>query len=177
VSGFTGSIHTIESILSGGSSKIHRLVDELSQYDGAEIRDAIREKNKAIESERKMLLEEQSRLIAEIEQSKTPANFESEIKKITEMVKGKIADVTLQNKRMLLDALNVRVVCYYDPEAGDKLHVSCAIPEADGEIVFSTSPKWWPCRCRCSIAIPPTRVSWKSMTKLGNMRRKALQRV
>lgn len=149
-------LSTVESLLSGGSSKIHRLVDELSQYDGVEIRDAIREKIKSIESERKMLLEEQSRLIAEIEQSKTPANFESKIRKIAEKVKGKIADATLQNKRMLLDAMNVRVVYYYEPEIGDKLQVSCAIPDADGEIVFNPSPRWWPCKCRCSTANPPT---------------------
>jgi hypothetical protein len=101
-----------------------------------------------------MLLEEQSRLIAEIEQSKTPANFESKIRKIAEMVKGKIADATLQNKRMLLDAMNVRVVYYYEPEIGDKLHVSCAIPDADGEIVFNPSRKWWRYCCKCSTASP-----------------------
>jgi site-specific DNA recombinase len=167
-------LNTIEGLLASGSSKIHRLVDELSQYDGVAVRDAIREKVKAIETERKILLEEQSRLVVEIEQSRTPPNFESQLRKVAELAKDKIADATLQNKRMLLDAFNVRVVYCSDPEVGDILHVSCAIPDANNDIVFSSSRKWWPCRCRCSIASPPTRLSWKSMMKLGSMRRRKM---
>lgn len=148
-------LSTIEGLLAGGNSKINRLVDELSQYDGVAIRDAIREKVRAIESERKVLLEEQSRLAIEIEQSKTPANFESQIRKVADLAKGKIENATFQNKRMLLDAFNVRVVYFYDAEEGDILHVSCAIPEADGDIMFNSSRRWWRSRCRCSTARAP----------------------
>ena len=144
-------LNTIQGLLENTDIRIHRLVDELSQYDGVTVVAAVREKIKEIESEKGLLLDEASRLSNELENMSFPANFESQIRKIVETVGGEIAEASLESKRRLLDVLDVRVVYHFDPERGRVLKVSCTIPEFEGEIAYDTSLRLWRSACNSSI--------------------------
>jgi len=135
-------LETIEGLLSEADTKIARLIDELSEYEGYAVRDVIREKVKAIESERRILSEEGERLAQELEQSDVSPDFEEQIKRTAAVIREKLAGSTYEEKRMVLDALDLQLHYFYEPERGDILRLSCAIPFSDAEIVLSPSRKW-----------------------------------
>lgn len=134
-------LNTIEGLLLGADTKIQRLVDELSQYDGNAVRDVIREKIREIESERNMMAEEGDRLLKELEQIDISPNFEHQIKRTAEVIREKLAGTTILDRRMVLEALGLHAEYYYDEQRGDVLFVSCAIPFSDSQIALSPSPK------------------------------------
>jgi site-specific DNA recombinase len=140
-------LKTIQGLLANADTRIHRLVDELSQYDGTAVLEAIREKIKAIENEKGLLLEEENRLSAELENMKLPQDFESQIRKIVKTVGGDLAEASIESKRRLLDVLDVRVIYDFDPDQGGKLRVSCTIPAFDKEIAFDISRRSLPRPC------------------------------
>ena len=146
-----GRLETIESLLSEADTKIARLIDELSEYEGYAVRDVIREKIKAIEGERAMLSEEGERLARELEQSEISPDIEQQIKRTAVIIREKLSGSTYEEKRIVLDALDMRVEYIHEADRGDILRVSCVIPFADEEIALSSSRKWWHYLCSSSI--------------------------
>jgi hypothetical protein len=140
-------LETIESLISQADAKIQRLVDELTEYEGYAVRDVIREKIKAIEGERNMLLEEWERLSRELEQSDLSPDFEKQVRRTAEIIREKLSGSTMEDKRMVLDALDMRVRYLYDEERGEILQVSCVIPFGDAPIELRPSQKWSPLQC------------------------------
>ena len=147
-------LKTVQGLLANADTRIHRLVNELSQYDGAAVLNAIREKINEIENEKGLLLEEEDRLCADLENTNLPKNFESQIRKVVQTVGGEIAEAGYETKRRILDVLDVRVVYFSEPDRGRILRVSCTIPGFDVEIAYDTSPRSLLSQCRCSTANP-----------------------
>jgi site-specific DNA recombinase len=145
---------TIENLLTAADTRIERLVDELSEYEGYAVRDVIREKIIALEGERNMLFDERERLSRELELSDISPDFEEQIKRTTAKIREKLAGATYEDKRIVLDALELRVEYYYDECRGKILKISCVIPFMEGEIAVNPSPRWLPFRCRCWIVGP-----------------------
>jgi len=132
-------LNTIEDLLLAATTRIERLVDELSEYEGNAVRDVIREKIREIENERKLLSDEGQRLMRELEQIDISPDFEERIKRTTEVIRAKLSGATLQDKQMILEILDLQVRYHYDPARGKVLNISCAIPLVESQIVFSTS--------------------------------------
>jgi site-specific DNA recombinase len=138
-------LKTLENLLLKADTRIHRLVDELSQYDGEAVLVAIREKIKDIEGEKTMLLEEHSRLSMELETLVLPPNFDEQIRKMVSEAREEINDASFESKRNLLEKLDVKVLYQRNPENDSiKLDVSCVIPQFDGAIEYSPSRRSWP---------------------------------
>ncbi|MFZ5904465.1 MAG: recombinase family protein [Chloroflexota bacterium] len=135
-------LRTLENLLQKADTRIHRLIDELSQYDGETILVAIREKIKEIENEKKMLLEEHGRLSMELEVLELPPDFGDQIRDMIKEAREEINDASFESKRNLMEKLNVNVLYDRDPESGAiKLKASCVIPQFDSAIEYSPSPK------------------------------------
>jgi site-specific DNA recombinase len=130
---------TLEGLLLGADAKIERLVDELSEYGGLAVRDVIREKIRTIESERNMLAGEWERISQELEQNDILPDFEKQIKKTAAIIREKLSGATIEDKQMVLDALDMQVQYLYSEERGEILKISCVIPFADGQIVLHPS--------------------------------------
>src|SRR6185503_13957388 len=143
-------LNTVENLRLRADTRIERLVDELSQYDGNAVKDVIREKIREIENERNIISEEEERLLKELEQSDIAPNFEKQIKRTAEIIRGKLSGATIQDKRIVLEALGLQARHYYDPERGDILTIFCEIPYADDEIALSTSPRSLRSACNSS---------------------------
>ena len=134
-------LNTIESLLLEADGKIERLVDELSEYEGHTVRDVIREKIRAIESERNMLSGEWERLSRELQENDITPYFEEQIKRTAAIIREKLSGATIEDQQMVLDALDMQVQYHYDQERGEILKISCVIPFADGQIVLSPSQR------------------------------------
>ena len=134
-------LDTIESLLSDADAKIERLVSEIAEYEGYAVRDVIRQKIKEIESEKNMLLAEWERLTKELEQSDLSPDFEQQIRRTAEIIRKSILGATLEDKRRVLEALDLRVKYLFDEERGQILQVSCVIPFGEGPIELLPSPR------------------------------------
>jgi hypothetical protein len=150
-------LRTLENLLQKADTRIHRLIDELSQYDGEAILVAIREKIKDIEGEKKMLLEEHSRLSMELETLVLPPNFDDQIRETIREAREEINEASFESKRSLLERLDVKVLYNRDPDTGAiKLKASCMIPQFDSAIEYSPSRKSWLSPCNSSTGNQPT---------------------
>jgi len=135
-------LKTLESLLLKADTRIHRLVNELSQYDGVAVLAAIREKIKDIENEKNMLLEEHSRLSMEFENLELPPDFDEQVRNMVSEAREEIGDGSFESKRSLLEKLNVQVLYLRDPETGAiRLDASCLIPQFNSAIETSPSQK------------------------------------
>jgi site-specific DNA recombinase len=150
-------LNTLESLLLGADTKIERLIDELSNYEGNAVREAIREKIRSIENERNMLAKEAERLFAELEQIDISPDFEQQIKRAATIIREKLCAATVNEKRMVLEMLELRVQYYYDPDRGEVLNISCSIPWAESEIALSTLQR--SSRLGCNFWIRKIRMS------------------
>jgi hypothetical protein len=136
-------LKTLESLLIKADTRIHRLVNELSQYDGVAVLAAIREKIKDIENEKNMLLEEHSRISMELETLELPPDFGEQVRNMVREAREEIGDASFESKRNLLEKLNVQVLYHRDPETGAiRLNASCIIPQFNCAIETSPSQKW-----------------------------------
>ena len=145
-------LHTIENLLSRADERIGRLVDELSEYEGHAVRDAIREKIKYIEGERNMLFAEWERLTHELEEIDFSSDFEEQIRRTAAKIRSKLSGATYDDKRLILDALEMQVHYFFHEERGEILKISCIIPFVEGEIALSSSRKLSQFQCRCLTA-------------------------
>jgi site-specific DNA recombinase len=135
-------LKTLESLLLKADTRIHRLVNELSQYDGVAVLAAIREKIKDIENEKNMLLEEHSRISMELENLELPPDFDEQVRNMVREAREEIGDASFESKRSLLEKLNVQVLYHRDPETGAiRLNASCIIPQFNCAIETSPSQK------------------------------------
>jgi site-specific DNA recombinase len=134
-------LYTMEGLIADADAKIQRLVDELSEYEGYTVRDVIREKIKSIENERGMLFDELEKLSKELEQGEISPDFEDQIRRTAAKIRGKLQGATLEDKRLILEALELQVL-YFCPEKRTKiLKISCIIPFAEGLIELRTSQR------------------------------------
>lgn len=147
-------LRTLENLLQKADTRIHRLIDELSQYDGESIIAAIREKIKEIEGEKKMLLDEYSRLSMELESLEFPPDFDIQIREMMKEAREEIDNASLESKRNLLERLNVNVLYDCDPSGTIRLKASCVIPQFDSAIEYPPSRRSSPLPCKCSTANP-----------------------
>ena len=134
---------TIESLLTEADEKIKRLVDELAEYEGYAVRDAISEKILSIENERSMLFSEWERLSSELEQTDLSQDFESQRRRTAEIIRKSLKGATFEDKRRVFDLLDLQVRYLYDENRGEILQVSCMIPIGDGAIELSPSSRTW----------------------------------
>lgn len=146
-------LRTLENLLQKADTRIHRLIDELSQYDGEAILVAIREKIKDIEGEKNILLEEHSRLSMELETLVFPPNFDDQIRETIREAREEISEASFESKRRLLERLDVKVLYERDPDTGSiKLKASCVIPQFDRAIEYPPSRRLWLSLCSFSTA-------------------------
>ena len=68
-------------------------------------------------------------------------DFEEQIKINAAKIRAKLSGATYEDKRMVLNALEMKVKYHSDNERGDILIVSCIIPFAEGEIALHPSRK------------------------------------
>ena len=137
-----GRLKTLENLLLKADTRIHRLVNELSQYDGVAVLAAIREKIKDTENEKNLLLEEHSRLSMELETLELPPDFDEQVRNMVMEAREEIGDASFESKRSLLEKLNVQVLYHRDPETSAiRLDASCIIPQFNSAIETSPSPK------------------------------------
>jgi len=148
-------LETIENLLSQADIKIQHLVDELSEFEGYTVREVIREKIMSIEGERKMLSEEGERLLRELEQNDILPDVEDQIMRTAQVIREKLFGATFEDKRIVMDALDVKAEYLHDELHREILRISCIIPIADGQIALSPSPKSSRYRCRCLTANLP----------------------
>jgi len=143
---------SLGSLIVDADAKVQRLVDELSEYEGYAVRDVIREKIKSIENERNMLFDEWEKLSRELEQSDISPDFEDQIRKTAAKIRGKLHGATLEDKRMVLEALELQVQYFCEDKHRKTLKISCIIPFAEGVIAVPPSQKLSLFRCKCWIA-------------------------
>jgi len=135
-------LSTIESLLIAADARIQRLVDELSEYEGYAVKDVIREKIIALESERNMLSDEWEKLSRDLEQNNISPDFELQIKRTAGKIREKLSGATFEDKRMVLEALEMQVQYIYDEwKNAEILKISCVIPFTDRSIELSPSRK------------------------------------
>jgi vacuolar-type H+-ATPase subunit I/STV1 len=124
-------------MLEASSEKIRRLIDELAEFNGDEIKAIIKEKVKQLESEQNFMLEEKNRLEAELADLEINPEFEIRITEIAAIVRERLPVATFTGMRDLLELLKVKVL-FYDIENGIKLRVSCEIPGTESDIVLTS---------------------------------------
>jgi site-specific DNA recombinase len=137
-------LETIEALMEESQAKVERLVDELSEYEGFTVRDVIREKIRAIENEKNMLADEAERLARDLEENDISPDFEDQIKRTAAIIREKITGATIQDKQMVLDALDLKAQYSLEEGRGEVLKISCVIPFAEGHIVLSPSKRSYP---------------------------------
>lgn len=138
-------LKTLENLLLKADTRIHRLVNELSQYDGVAVLAVIREKIKDIENEKNLLLEEHSRLSMELENLELPPDFDEQVRNMVREAREEIGDASFESKRSLLEKLNVQVIYHRNPETrAIRLEASCIIPQLNSAIETSPSQRLLP---------------------------------
>jgi site-specific DNA recombinase len=125
-------------MLDATAEKIRRLIDELAEFNGNAVKVVIKEKINQLEAEQNFLLEEKTRLEAELIELEIDPEFETKITEIAAAVKERLPVATFEGMRDLLELLKVKVV-YYHLDNGVKLRVSCEIPGSEEDIMVTFS--------------------------------------
>ena len=123
-------------MLEANSEKIRRLVDELAEFEGSEVKAVIKEKINQMEAEQKFLAEEKARLESELAELEISPQIESRLTETAAAVRERLPVATYQGMRDLLELLNVKVIYFHSTE-GVKLRVSCEIPDSEKDILLT----------------------------------------
>jgi site-specific DNA recombinase len=126
---------TILKMIEASSEKIRRLIDELSEFSGSTVKAVIKEKISQLEAEQNLLLQEKTRLEAELAELEISPETESRIPDMAALIRDLLPAATFKGKRDLLELLRVKVL-FYQVDEGIKLRVSCEIPGSEDDIVF-----------------------------------------
>ena len=124
-------------MLETSHEKIRRLVDELAEFNGNAVKAVIKEKINQMETEQNFLLEEKTKLEAELAELEINPEVESRVTEIAALVRERLPVATFEGMRDLLELLRVKVE-FYQIEEGIKLRVSCEIPGSESDIVFTS---------------------------------------
>jgi site-specific DNA recombinase len=141
-------LESIEELISDTENKIHRLVSELSKYDDEVVLLAIRKKINTESTNRESLENEKTRLGSELSQLVISEEMEEQIMKLAAQVREKLPGASYEEKRRILDMLEVQIVLYYGHNKDMHLEINCQIPtpsskfphnQGSGEDVFIVS--------------------------------------
>lgn len=143
-------LESIKELINDADTKIDRLVSELSKYDDEIVLVAIRDKITTISKNREVLEEGRLRLESELSQIVITEEMEEQIKTLAAKVRTKLPNATYEEKRRILDMLDVQIVLDFGYEKDLQLEVKCEIPqpsnatfyqENDGVIIESRASR------------------------------------
>jgi len=113
------------------SKRISRLINGLADEEDKTLAEAIKAQLKIFTKQKDLFDEERRTIETELANQSIPVDFEQQIIEWTHDIRKKMANPTFQQKREILDKLDVRAV-FYDNDAGRRIWVTCGIkPEGD----------------------------------------------
>jgi site-specific DNA recombinase len=126
-------LRTLEDLLGKVERKINRLVEAFSDETDSTVAKALRAQMKEASQQRDALQTEYNALASEIEQTEIAPETYATILKKAAKVRARLDKATFENKRYLLDALDVRVTLR-DDKKGRWLDVSCGFETTNIEL-------------------------------------------
>jgi len=141
-------LESIKELITDADNKINRLVSELSKYDDDVVLSAIREKINTVSTNRESLEDERARLGTELSQLVISEEMEEQILILAAQVREKLPGASYEEKRRILDMLDVQIALYYGDDKDTHIEIICQIPtpssqfphnHVNGENVFIVS--------------------------------------
>jgi site-specific DNA recombinase len=132
-------LDSVLELLDATTHKIRRLVSELANYEEDEvILDTLRTEIEIASKQRNALEVEVKELESYLSSVEISPDIQERVIELAAQVRDRLPNATFEDKRFLLDALDVKVTLNWED---DKrwINVSCAIPAFSSEIVLSPS--------------------------------------
>ena len=120
-------LDNIEKVIQVSDARISRLVIEMSYHDPGIVLDTLRDEVKVLGNQREEYKLEQKRLDSEIKQVEISEKTQEMIKSMAATVRDKLPEADFNQKRLLLDKLDVEIIFYREDEIMRAV-VECAIP-------------------------------------------------
>ena len=117
----------IDKIIKNTDARINRLVVEMSNHDPGIVLDTLRDEVRLLGRQREELEHEHRKLLADINQVEISEDTHDKIKLMAASVRDKLPDANYDQKRWLLDTLDVEVL-FYRVDESTRLVIECAIP-------------------------------------------------
>jgi chorismate mutase len=128
----------LDSLVQDEEKRTKRLIRELSYQNDEVVISALRAEIDQSTKAYKALMEERERLVQEIAQSELTGEQYDQVMLFATKIRHKLAEASFEEKRRIMDILEVRGVLHYD-EQGKWLEVSCAIPSYNDAIELPPS--------------------------------------
>jgi hypothetical protein len=129
----TGLVHQIDQ-------KMERLLSELGEggYDDELLVGAFRRELNNAAREKKLLQAEKERISQELKEAEMSPAIQDQVKELVEKYRKRLPNASFEDKRFILDVLDVKVVFQFD---GKKrwLEVSCGLPGSEEVIALPSS--------------------------------------
>jgi site-specific DNA recombinase len=123
-------------------NRIYRLVNSLADEEDGTLADAIKAQLKVYTAQKDSFEEERKNIESELAKQSVSAEFEHRILERVHNIRHKMANPTFEQKREVLDGINVRVI-FYDDDEGRRLWATCGIKPEGDVITLPSSPRWW----------------------------------
>jgi hypothetical protein len=128
----------IEGLIREEETKIKRLINQMSYHDDEMIIAAFRSGLEQASQNNGALIEERNKLADELDHLQGPNDQREQILESAARIRDRIMDATFEQKRRIMDLLEVQVVIHYDDQ-GKWLEVTCAIPAYNDAIELHPS--------------------------------------
>ena len=129
---------SIVELIDNADSKINRLVTELSKNDDEIVLTAIREQIRTVSQNRESLDSECGRLENELSQLEISEEMEDQIKALAAKVRDRLPGASYEEKKRILDMLDVRVNLHLENQDDKYIEVNCEIPLPSCQSVWSS---------------------------------------
>jgi site-specific DNA recombinase len=141
-------IVSVKESINNANNKVDRLISELSNFNDEIVLNSIRDKiNKVIEQQ-EALTTELAILESDLGQMEISQETEDQILKLAAEVRDRLPGATYDEKRRILDMLDVRIALYFGGKDDTHIEINCQIPtpasefpnnQMDGENIFIMS--------------------------------------
>lgn len=130
-------LKSINESISNATNKIDRLISELSNFDDEVVLNAIRDKINRVTKQRDALTTEMANLESDLGQLEISEETEDQILELAAKVRDRLPGASYEEKRRILDILDVRIALYYGGHDDTHIEINCQIPTPSSEYLHN----------------------------------------